>query len=110
MPAVIRFRVVPGFRRGEAVTHNSSWASMQPILIVFGVIVVLAFLVTLAFRIRSWVRFAGLVRKGIADQRRSRSDAPTTGPPPGWYQDQSDPRLMRYYDGQTWTSATAPRQ
>ena len=79
-------------------------------LIVFGVIIVIAFIVTLVFRIRSWVRFAGLVRKGIADQRRSRGGGPTAGPPPGWYPDQRDPSLMRYYDGHTWTSATAPRQ
>ncbi len=28
----------------------------------------------------------------------------------GWYPDQQDPTLMRYYDGRSWTSATAPRQ
>jgi hypothetical protein len=25
---------------------------------------------------------------------------------PGWYPDSSNPNLLRYYDGQQWTSAT----
>ena len=27
--------------------------------------------------------------------------------PPGWYPDQNDPTLLRYFDGQKWTSRTA---
>jgi Protein of unknown function (DUF2510) len=27
--------------------------------------------------------------------------------PPGWYPDQNDPTLRRYFDGQKWTSRTA---
>lgn len=29
---------------------------------------------------------------------------------PGWYPDQQDPSLVRWWDGQQWTSATLPRQ
>jgi ABC-type multidrug transport system permease subunit len=35
---------------------------------------------------------------------------PSMGLAPGWYPDQSDPNLMRYFDGRTWTSGTAPRK
>lgn len=31
------------------------------------------------------------------------------GMPPGWYPDQNDPNLLRYFDGRRWTSGTAPR-
>jgi hypothetical protein len=29
---------------------------------------------------------------------------------PGWYPDANDPTLMRYFDGQSWTSDTQPRE
>lgn len=29
---------------------------------------------------------------------------------PGWYPDQNDQTLMRYFDGQVWTSRTEPRR
>lgn len=32
------------------------------------------------------------------------------GMAPGWYPDQQDPKLQRYFDGQNWTSGTAPRE
>jgi hypothetical protein len=32
------------------------------------------------------------------------------GVSPGWYADHQEPNLMRYHDGRSWTSATAPRQ
>ena len=42
-----------------------------------------------------------------------RVDRPVAGPPepsrslaPGWYPDQNDHRMMRYYDGRVWTSET----
>lgn len=34
---------------------------------------------------------------------------PTSGLPPGWYPDQHDPALSRYFDGRAWTSSTTPR-
>jgi hypothetical protein len=33
----------------------------------------------------------------------------TSGLAPGWYPDQNDQTLMRYYDGQVWTARTQPR-
>jgi len=29
---------------------------------------------------------------------------------PGWYPDQNDPSLMRYYDGRVWTAQTQPHR
>ena len=40
-------------------------------------------------------------------------DAPASLSPPAaadWYPDQHDPTLMRYFDGQNWTSMTRPRE
>jgi uncharacterized protein YxjI len=31
-------------------------------------------------------------------------------PPPGWYPDQLDPRLVRWWDGRAWTAASRPAQ
>lgn len=35
--------------------------------------------------------------------------AAPTGRAPGWYPDQNDPSLLRYFDGRMWTSSTQPR-
>jgi len=32
-----------------------------------------------------------------------------SGLAPGWYPDQNDQTLMRYFDGHVWTSRTQPR-
>ncbi len=32
------------------------------------------------------------------------------GPPPGFYADQNDPTLERWFDGADWTSVTQPRR
>ncbi len=32
------------------------------------------------------------------------------GPPPGWYPDQSDVNVNRWFDGQNWTDHLQPRQ
>jgi hypothetical protein len=34
---------------------------------------------------------------------------PTQAPPPGWYDDQRDPNLIRYWDGTRWSADAAPR-
>jgi Protein of unknown function (DUF2510) len=33
----------------------------------------------------------------------------TSGLAPGWYPDQNDSNLMRYFDGRVWTPQTQPR-
>ena len=33
----------------------------------------------------------------------------TSGLAPGWYPDQQDAALMRYFDGRVWTAQTQPR-
>jgi Protein of unknown function (DUF2510) len=33
----------------------------------------------------------------------------TSGLEPGWYPDQNDSNLTRYFDGRKWTSRTQPR-
>jgi hypothetical protein len=33
----------------------------------------------------------------------------TSGLEPGWYPDQNDSNLTRYFDGREWTSKTQPR-
>ncbi|MDT5348862.1 MAG: hypothetical protein QOH91_2149 [Mycobacterium sp.] len=34
---------------------------------------------------------------------------PQAGVAPGWYPDQNDSSMMRYFDGQSWTSETRRR-
>jgi Protein of unknown function (DUF2510) len=62
-----------------------------------------------------------VVRAMVAPRAEPRSEAPivqqpvvqqpaaTSGLAPGWYPDQSDPSMTRYYDGREWTSQTQPR-
>ena len=33
----------------------------------------------------------------------------TSGLAPGWYPDQQDMNMMRYFDGRVWTAQTQPR-
>jgi hypothetical protein len=40
--------------------------------------------------------------------RQAPAPAPAGGLAPGWYPDQNDPSLMRYYDGRVWTAQTQP--
>lgn len=71
-------------------------------------------------------RSARLTKRAVKTQNRMlRSAAPATGssaldavyapahqavgPPPGWYVDQADPELMRWWDGQRWTEHQQPR-
>lgn len=34
---------------------------------------------------------------------------PSSGLMPGWYPDQQNMNMMRYYDGRVWTAQTQPR-
>lgn len=45
----------------------------------------------------------------VVEQPVARQAAPPAGGlTPGWYPDQNDPSLMRYYDGRVWTAQTQP--
>jgi hypothetical protein len=49
-------------------------------------------------------RGAAVVEQPVARQ----APPAASGLAPGWYPDQNDPSLMRYYDGRVWTAQTAP--
>jgi hypothetical protein len=71
-----------------------------------------------------WLMFLGIVLTVLSgviyllvrssSARRPLPQATHPGQPsgmaPGWYPDQNDPKLMRWFDGQKWTSGTAPRE
>jgi len=42
----------------------------------------------------------------VQQQPPVQQPAQSGGMAPGWYPDQNDHRLMRYYDGRVWTSET----
>jgi Protein of unknown function (DUF2510) len=52
---------------------------------------------------------AGPRRTTVVEQPAVRQAPPAaSGLAPGWYPDQNDPSLMRYYDGRVWTAQTQP--
>jgi hypothetical protein len=42
----------------------------------------------------------------VVQQPVSQPPAPVGSLAPGWYPDQNDHKMMRYYDGRVWTSET----
>ena len=45
----------------------------------------------------------------VVQQPVVQQPAATSGLAPGWYPDQNESNLVRYYDGRVWTSQTQPR-
>ena len=45
------------------------------------------------------------VREEVRDMR---SATPAAAPPAGFYNDQQDPTILRWFDGSQWTSMTKP--
>jgi hypothetical protein len=51
------------------------------------------------------------VERGVVEQPVvQQQPVATSGLAPGWYPDQQDPSLMRYFDGRVWTAQTEPRR
>jgi len=51
------------------------------------------------------------VERGVVEQPVvQKQPVATSGLAPGWYPDQQDPSLMRYFDGRVWTAQTEPRR
>lgn len=84
-----------GFHGGHGGHGNFSWWSFGLLLVI---LVVTLFLVRRAKRRAS--RFG----------QDTGGSWPQSGTAPGWYPDQNDMRLMRYFDGQSWTSQTRRRE
>ena len=71
------------------------------ILIVVAAVIVWAVRMALAPREGRTYRERTVVQQPVSQQ-----PAPSSGLAPGWYPDQNDHRMMRYYDGRVWTSET----
>jgi hypothetical protein len=70
------------------------------ILILLAIIAAVVAVVRAVTRPRS----AAVVEQPVARQ----APPAASGLAPGWYPDQNDPSLMRYYDGRVWTAQTQP--
>ncbi|WP_156689378.1 DUF2510 domain-containing protein [Mycobacterium sp. Marseille-P9652] len=75
--------------------------SLVWILILIAVIAVVVAVVRAAARPRE----STVVEQPVV---RQAPPVATSGLAPGWYPDQQDPSLMRYYDGRVWTAQTQP--
>jgi hypothetical protein len=70
------------------------------VLIVAAVIVVVMWVVRAAAAPRS--------SSPVVEERRPLVAEGHGSLTPGWYPDQNDPNLSRYFDGRMWTTATRP--
>ena len=76
------------------------------ILILIVIIAVVIAVVRAVARPRdATVRDATVVEQPVVRQAPPATSGSLT---PGWYPDQNDPSLMRYYDGRVWTAQTQP--
>lgn len=69
------------------------------------ILVVVIAVVIAVVRAVSRPRAGTIVEQPVVHQ----APAATGGLAPGWYPDQQDPNLMRYYDGRVWTAQTQSR-
>ena len=73
------------------------------LLIVIVIIAVIVWAVRMAFAPRE----GGTYREQtVVQQPVAQQPVQSSGLSPGWYPDQNDHRMMRYYDGRVWTSET----
>jgi hypothetical protein len=71
-------------------------------------------LVILVVAVAVWAVRVALAPRGdrayreqtVVQQPVAQAPAQSSGLTPGWYPDQNDHRMMRYYDGRVWTSET----
>jgi Protein of unknown function (DUF2510) len=77
---------------------------------VLNTLVWILILVVIIAVILAVVRAVGGARGStVVEQPVARQAPPAAGGlTPGWYPDQNDPSLMRYYDGRVWTAQTQP--
>jgi hypothetical protein len=78
------------------------------LLIVIVVIAVIVWGVRMAFAPRGdrTYREERVVQQPVAQQPVAQRPSPAGSLAPGWYPDQNDHQMMRYYDGRVWTSET----
>ena len=78
------------------------------LLIVIVVIAVIVWAVRMAFAPRGdrTYREERVVQQPVAQQPVAHQPASSGNLAPGWYPDQNDHKMMRYYDGRVWTSET----
>ncbi|OBA87626.1 hypothetical protein A5662_25835 [Mycobacteriaceae bacterium 1482268.1] len=74
------------------------------LLIVIVVIAVIVWAVRVAFAPRGGREYRE--RTVVQQPTPSQQPPPSGSLAPGWYPDQNDHRMMRYYDGRVWTSET----
>jgi uncharacterized protein DUF2510 len=73
------------------------------LLIVIVVIAVIIWAVRMALAPRGDRTYR---ERTVVQQPPPQQPAPSGSLSPGWYPDQNDHRMMRYYDGRVWTSET----
>jgi hypothetical protein len=88
------------------IADVSSLSSLLNLLVV--VLVVAAVVAVVIWVIRAAT--APRSSRPVVEERRPVATEGHGGLAPGWYPDQNDPNLTRYFDGQMWTTATrSPR-
>ena len=77
------------------------------LLIVIVIIAVVIWAIRMAFAPRNGgtYREQTVVQQPVP-QQPAQPAQPSGSLAPGWYPDQNDHRMMRYYDGRVWTSET----
>ena len=76
--------------------------SLAWILILIAIVAVVVAVVRAVSRPR--VTEEHLVQQPVVQQ-----PVASSGLAPGWYPDQNDPNMTRYFDGRVWTAQTQPR-
>jgi hypothetical protein len=72
-------------------------------------LILILILVVIIAAILAVVRAVATPRRAtVVEEPVARQVPAASGLAPGWYPDQNDPSLMRYYDGRVWTAQTQP--